>query len=57
MTEPLTDQVFHLPGLDERRVARTQRIAEVLGSSLTGHGPTGPAIVHAVAHHLLEGAE
>ncbi|MFD9123514.1 aKG-HExxH-type peptide beta-hydroxylase [Kitasatospora sp. NPDC059571] len=57
MTEPLTDQLFHLPDLDERRASRTQRIAEVLGSNLTGQGPTGPAIVHAVAHHLLEGAE
>ncbi|MFF2123590.1 hypothetical protein ACFVXH_40305 [Kitasatospora sp. NPDC058184] len=27
MTEPVADQFFHLLGLDEQRVARTQRIA------------------------------
>ncbi|MFJ9693133.1 aKG-HExxH-type peptide beta-hydroxylase [Kitasatospora sp. NPDC101183] len=57
MPEPSTDQLFYLPGLQERKAERTRRIAELLGSSLGGHGPTGAAVAHAVAHHLLEGAE
>ncbi|MFH8380129.1 aKG-HExxH-type peptide beta-hydroxylase [Kitasatospora sp. NPDC018058] len=57
MPEPLTDQLFHLPGLQERKAERTRRIADLLGSNLDGHGPTGGAVAHAVAHHLLEGAE
>ncbi|MFC5187980.1 aKG-HExxH-type peptide beta-hydroxylase [Actinomadura harenae] len=54
--QPMTEQFFHLPGLQERRAHRTQRIAELLGSNLSGPAPTGTAVADAAAHHLLEGA-
>ncbi|MEV5574484.1 HEXXH motif-containing putative peptide modification protein [Spirillospora sp. NPDC052269] len=52
----MTEQFFDLLGLQARRACRTQRIAEVLGSNLSGPGATGTAVADAAAHHLLEGA-
>lgn len=57
MVSTLTDEAFLLPGLEPWRRLRTERIANVLGSTLDASNPTGQAITHAIAHHLLEGAE
>lgn len=53
MVSTLTDEAFLLPGLEPWRRSRTERLANVLGSTLDTSNPSG----HAIAHHLLEGAE
>ncbi|WP_052069386.1 aKG-HExxH-type peptide beta-hydroxylase [Streptacidiphilus albus] len=57
MTTVLTSGSFMLPGLEQWRRARTEQIGEVLGTSFNTANPSGRPITHAIAHHLLEGAE